>query len=576
MSRKLVILASLSILLFCPLYEQFRMGELKASSSYLVHNVDTGLNYTSIREALDAPETVDGHNILVDPGTYYELVRVNKSVSLIGKNKTTTIIDGNRTGTVINVTVDNVYVSGFTIRNSSELSLCSGIFLGNTRNTTIVDNIISGGDVCIFLEHSRGNSILNNTLINLDGEGICLTSSSENKIIGNNVSLVKYGITLEDFSDNNTISDNDIKRTPEFAPTYGIQLYLCNNNTISNSRLTGCGVNINIASSNSNVVVGNSVTWGGFYNLILVSSSGNVVADNDLSFSKRGGVAGAGVVIWEGGNNNIVRGNTLSYNLYGVSIRDSSNNVICDNIIRENWWGVLIETDFKYSSNNTIYNNLITENSRGIGLYSKSENSRVYDNNFIDNNNHAIVSVHCTGFWDNGVEGNYWSNYTGVDSTHDGIGDTPHIINANNTDRYPLMGVFSSFNTSLDYNVDVISNSTIEEFEYFNSNSTIRMHVSNSTANQTYGFCRLCIPKTLMPPPYTVVIDDGLTEVLHFNNTIYDNATHRWIYFAYPHSTREIHVIPELPSIIIMPLLFIATFLLAATIYGRKRCLHLL
>jgi len=519
MSRKLVILASLSTLLFCPLYEQFSMVEVEASSSYPVHNVDTGLNYISIREALDAPETVDGHSILVDPGTYYELVRVNKSVSLIGKNKTTTIIDGNRTGTVINVTVDNVYVSGFTIRNSSELSLCSGIFLGNTRNTTIVDNIISGGDVCIFLEHSRGNSILNNTLINLDGEGICLTSSNENKIIGNNISLVNYGITLEDFSDNNTISDNDIKRTPEFAPTYGIQLYLCNNNTISNSRLTGCGVNINIASSNSNVVVGNSVTWG------------------------------------------------------GVSIRDSSNNVICDNVIRKNWWGVLIETDFKYSSNNTIYNNLITENSRGIGLYFKSENSRVYDNNFIDNNNHAIVSVHCTGFWDNGVEGNYWSNYTGVDSTHDGIGDTPHIINANNTDRYPLMGVFSSFNTSLDYNVDVISNSTIEEFEYFNSNSTIRMHVSNSTANQTYGFCRLCIPKTLMPPPYTVVIDDGLTEVLHFNNTIYDNATHRWIYFAYPHSTREIHVIPELPSIIIMPLLFIATFLLAATMYERKRCL---
>jgi hypothetical protein len=36
---------------------------------------------------------------------------------------------------------------------------------------------------------------------------------------------------------------------------------------------------------------------------------------------------------------------------------------------------------------------------------------------------------------------NYWSDYTGVDANHDGIGDTPYVIDANNTkkDHYPLM-----------------------------------------------------------------------------------------------------------------------------------------
>ena len=42
-------------------------------------------------------------------------------------------------------------------------------------------------------------------------------------------------------------------------------------------------------------------------------------------------------------------------------------------------------------------------------------------------------------FWDNGTGGNYWSNYTGVDSNGDRIGDTSHIINKNNQDNYPRM-----------------------------------------------------------------------------------------------------------------------------------------
>jgi hypothetical protein len=42
--------------------------------------------------------------------------------------------------------------------------------------------------------------------------------------------------------------------------------------------------------------------------------------------------------------------------------------------------------------------------------------------------------------WDNGVsKGNYWSDHNGTDADHNGIGDTPYVIDAKNVDNYPLM-----------------------------------------------------------------------------------------------------------------------------------------
>ena len=41
--------------------------------------------------------------------------------------------------------------------------------------------------------------------------------------------------------------------------------------------------------------------------------------------------------------------------------------------------------------------------------------------------------------WDDGREGNYWSDYNGTDVNGDGIGDTAYVFDVQNEDRYPLM-----------------------------------------------------------------------------------------------------------------------------------------
>ena len=101
------------------------------------------------------------------------------------------------------------------------------------------------------------------------------------------------------------------------------------------------------------------------------------------------------------------------------------------------------------SSNNTISGNNITENS-GYGIWPFcSSNNEFYHNNFIDNSG-QVYSFESANIWDDGYSsgGNYWSDYAGTDlcrGSHqdetgsDGIGDTPYIIDENNTDRYPLV-----------------------------------------------------------------------------------------------------------------------------------------
>ena len=457
-----------------------------------VHNLDTGLDYTNIQAAIDAVETLDGHTILVDAGVYYEHVVVNKSISLVGQDRSTTIIDGGGTGTVVNITKNNVNVTGFTIQDSGGFPE-AGIYLDNANHCSI-----------------SGNNIANNEW------GIRFVGSSDNAITMNNVINNQFGGIYLVGSSNNTIIINDIT-----------------NNGPDNQ-------------------------WGGIY---LVDSSNNAITMNNITNNY------CGIVLYGSSENTITMNNVSANNYGGIYLSVSLANAITMNDItsNHNYPGIWLSS----SSNNIISGNNITANNYGIYFW-HSSNNRLYHNNFVDNSAQHYVEGSFNNSWDDGVEGNYWSNYNGTDGDHDGIGDSWHEIDENNTDRYPLMGMFHSFNTSLGYYVNVISNSTVEDFDYFVSNNTIRMHVSNMTGNQTYGFCRVCIPKDLMVPPYNVTINDGAIEVLHFNDTIHDNGTHRWIYFAYQHSTHKIDIIPEFPSLIITPL-FMTAALLAVIVCKRKQ-----
>lgn len=311
----------------------------------------------------------NGDIIFVYNGTYTERLIIDKPISLIGQNKHNTIIDGNRTGTVINVTVNNVSITEFTIKNSGlfHYQLC-GIYLEKINSSNISHNIITN-----------------------NYKGIHLVNSSNNALTNNNISK----------------------------------------------------------------------------------------------------------------------------NIEAIYMTNSSNNIFTKNTIGNNQFAIFLST----SNNNTAFHN-----------------------NF-RNNTHSISSIDSTNYWDNSIEGNYWTDYTGKDEDQDGIGESPYIIDVINQDNHPLTGTFSDFTIIYEeetYHVFTICNSTISQLQF---NETFRMLNFNVAGiNNTAGFCRITIPEQLIHRPHIVFVDN---EQVNTTSLPISNVTHTSLYFAYNHTTREVKILSK-------------------------------
>ena len=104
-----------------------------------------------------------------------------------------------------------------TIIGNTILDNSWGIQLHEVNGNTITGNIISKNSQGMNLYDSINNTITGNTISN---NGIRLINSSNNTIIGNNISNTRYGIRLQDSSNNNDIYHNNFIENTQNAYDY--------------------------------------------------------------------------------------------------------------------------------------------------------------------------------------------------------------------------------------------------------------------------------------------------------------------------------------------------------------------
>jgi parallel beta-helix repeat protein len=171
-----------------------------------------------------------------------------------------------------------------------------------------------------------------------------------------------------------------------------------------------------------------------------------------------------GISLYSCAENDVDHNAILSNSLCAVSLSSSSNNKVENNRMSESKYGsgFTLEDSSKY---NFIRENTVEHNLVGI-LMGDNEPlaNRIYHNNFVDNPNQVLSFDSFwlqRNIWDDGIgQGNYWSNYKGVDSNGDGVGDTllPHM----GFDLYPLMTKYwNAADVNHDGRVDIVDMSLV-------------------------------------------------------------------------------------------------------------------
>lgn len=332
----------------------------------------------------------------------------------------------------------------------------------------------------------------------------------------------------------------------------GLDLYNRNNVTVRNFRVAGFQTGIRLNFSTNNKVLGNIITSGdhepGFAGIYVYHSDQNNVANNTVLNNEHGILlAGSdenfvefndvtnntnvGIYLFSSDYNNVTNNIALN-NKYGIRVVRCGDCSFCwNNITNSHDVGIFLNSRLLATSNFILLENDISNNDVGIWLWNSSGNT-IYHNNFF--NNVIQVSLHNSynNNWDDGFEGNYWSDYHGNDINEDGIGDVSYSIDENDQDKYPLMAKFQQFSIQIEnelYKIGAVCNSTILSEK--NELSFRLSHVNGA------AFCRLCIPNALIEPPYLILVGPPYNETNPLGyRKVETSETQTWIYFVCPHS----------------------------------------
>jgi hypothetical protein len=288
-----------------------------------------------------------------------------------------------------------------------------------------------------LIGESRQNTVIKGYNIKSAAFNTVIIQASNVSISNFMVTGSSYGIGITDNASNCQITNNNIE-----------------------GYLTGVGVN-----GNNHIVTGNnifeSLVWG-----LTCYGSNVLISENEFENCSSGVFVQASNVTVE--KNTFASSSKFSFDEYddgGIILALGGPYIVYGNILK----GLNIGIVYEGASRSLVYNNSIIQNLVGITLLnyrfinstSGGMDNIFFSNNLIDNQRQVVVEIVAHGIsvllngtdvvsWDNGVVGNFWSDYlsrypNATQNNNTGTYNTPYIIDANNKDNHPL---FSPRNTS--------------------------------------------------------------------------------------------------------------------------------
>ena len=402
MLRKTVSGLMLALMLIGMLTLAFNIQSVKTEPATIIVPDD----YSTIQEAIN--NAFDGDTIYVKAGTYYENVVVNKTILLIGESKENTMIDGKDIGKVLELTVDGILVSNFTITNGEV-----GIHITNSHRHMIRNNIIArnirGATGTYYTYTTYENNIVRENEYGLDFGQLGGLSSSSNFAIGNEVydnfvgiyvsasegdnaienNLIynnNIGIVLDNTRNNNVTGNTLANNTREGDFKYGVYSRNAIQNNIEGNIFIQNNVGVFMDRGYCNMIQKNNFTSNSYGVYLTFNESltytgwsfDNQIVKNYFLNNTYGIYSNIGAAVFINSQfNTTISENKLKNNLYGIFLYLSPVNRILENTISLNDYGIHIEL----SSGNYLINNSITQNTvNGITLHLASDNSLISNN----------------------------------------------------------------------------------------------------------------------------------------------------------------------------------------------------
>ena len=331
--------------------------------------------------------------------------------------------------------------------------------LFDCNNTVFSNNAFVDGGLIVY-EPRVGNVLFGNTI---NGEPLVYLEHQSNQIIDGAAQIV-----LTDCSNmtvSNVDTNADLRVTITLFRTSNTRITDCqgnivlrnsHSNTIVNNELADVGsmvsyssAAIELSASDNNTIAGNLILATESLGVDLLGSSYNNVRGNQISSTGQAGVM-IESTIESKPVFNYINENSINCTENGVYLRGGArDNFVFKNLITDCKNSVMLSGGYE----NTFVGNNISRSMQYAVYLAISDDNIFYHNDFVDN---AVLAYEQHEFyypspfsyysernaWDNGEEGNYWSDYTGYDADGNGIGDTPHPVYENFTDRYPLTALF--------------------------------------------------------------------------------------------------------------------------------------